>query len=59
MAQPRNIIIGMALSSIIGMAIAKLFALQTSAFPNYTHDWAAAATTVAISLMVTQVFNIP
>ncbi len=59
MVQPRNIVFGTALSSIIGVGIAKLFALQDEhAFPIYKWDWAAGSTALAVPLAVTQVFDV-
>lgn len=54
----------MPLSAVIGIGIAKAFANQASDFgqnfpAGYSNNWAAPATAVVLSLMVTQTFSIP
>ena len=60
--QPRAIIVGITISSIIGVGMARLFALRVppGTFPsNYENDWAAAATAGAVSLLVCQILESP
>lgn len=60
-AQPRNIIIAMPVSALIGMGVGKLFAMQDNTrFPSeYDKQWASSSTAVALSLLVTQEFSVP
>lgn len=62
MAQPRNIVISMFLSSLIAVALAKGFAKipPIGAFPtDYSIDYIAGATAVAVTLFVTQMLAVP
>ncbi|KAJ9104503.1 hypothetical protein QFC21_001999 [Naganishia friedmannii] len=60
-AQPRNIVLSMPISAVIGMGVGKLFAMQDdSLFPSeYGKQWASSSTAVALSLLVTQEISVP
>lgn len=54
LAQPRNVVIGQVLSSVIGICIQKLFLLSSGGRDNY---WAGGALSVAILSVAMSVFN--
>lgn len=54
LAQPRNILVGNVISSIIGVGIEKLFGLTSA---GRSHYWASGALSVAVSSVVMTVLN--
>lgn len=65
MAQPRNVLLAMPLSALLGVAISKAFAhLSTlegasSLLEGYSNNWVVPATAVTLSVIVTQALAIP
>ncbi|GAA5898161.1 hypothetical protein JCM5296_002008 [Sporobolomyces johnsonii] len=60
LAQPRNLVFGNAISSVLGVAVAKLFLLKPGFQVGnvYGVNWAAAAVSLSLSLLVMQFFDI-
>lgn len=54
LAQPRNILMGQVISTIVGICIAKLFGLSSA---GREHFWASGALSVAVSSVLMSIFN--
>ncbi|GAA5821840.1 hypothetical protein JCM11251_004738 [Rhodosporidiobolus azoricus] len=60
LTQPKNVLFGNTISAILGVAVAKAF-MQIDGFEVgdiYGKNWAAAATSLAVSLFVMQLFEV-
>ncbi|KAK3116152.1 hypothetical protein LTR53_003761 [Teratosphaeriaceae sp. CCFEE 6253] len=55
LAQPRNVVVGHALSAVVGVAVSKLFQLNPSFFANYS--WVAGAVACACASLVMSATN--